>query len=116
MAAMRENEKMKAIYDYLSGPDFKMRIEAVGDAIMAMNDDLAAERRSMERIWSKQEKQIQRVITSVAGMYGDVQGIIGSALPKIERLELTAIAQSQARFINRASRAFRHSHLLSVCS
>ena len=36
--------KMKALYEYLSGPEFRQRVEAINDASRAMNDQLDRER------------------------------------------------------------------------
>ncbi len=83
-----KNDKMEMIYNYLSGPEFKQRVEAIVESFTSLKSDLDAERRAMEKIWSKRETQINRVIQSTAGMYGDLQGIIGSSLPEIEALEL----------------------------
>ena len=58
------------------------------EAFVAMKSDLDAEKRSMEKIWSKRTAQLERVIKNTAGMYGDLQGIIGSALPEVKILEL----------------------------
>jgi hypothetical protein len=56
------------------------------EAFIEMQDDLQEERRVTERRWSKREKQIQRVITNTSGMYGDLQGLIGSSLHSIPAL------------------------------
>jgi hypothetical protein len=87
-ALQGENEKMKLIYKYLSGTAFKQRVEAIVESFVAMKNDLDTEKRSMEKIWAKREGQIERVINNTAGMYGDLQGIIGSALPEVKILEL----------------------------
>ena len=42
----------------------------------------------MERIWKQREKEIERVIKNTAGLYGDMQGIIGGQIPAIPALEL----------------------------
>jgi hypothetical protein len=42
----------------------------------------------MTRLWAKREAQIQGVIGSTVGMYGDLQGIAGKALQEIDGLEL----------------------------
>jgi hypothetical protein len=89
-AAEGKNEKMEMLYGYLSGSDFKQRVEAIVESFVTMHSDLEREKRAMETAWSKREKQIQRVIRNVAGMYGDMQGIIGAILPPIEHLELPA--------------------------
>ncbi len=83
-----KNDKMELMYSYLSGPEFRQRVEAVIESFTAMQKDLDAERRSMEKQWAKRETQIRRVIQNTAGMYGELQGIIGSALPEITSLEL----------------------------
>lgn len=82
------NEKKDLIYDYLSGPQFRQRIEAIVESFVGMKQDLDAEKRAMEKVWSKREAQVNRVLKSTAGMYGDLQGIIGSALPDVKVLEL----------------------------
>jgi hypothetical protein len=90
LSAVGKNEKMEAIYNYLSGPEFRQRVEGIVEAFRAMKEDLEAEKRAMMRIWAKREKQIERVTTNTTGMYGDMQGIIGSTLPEIKLLELGA--------------------------
>lgn len=83
--------KMELIYDYLTGPYFKQRIEAIVERFSEMQSDLDKERTAMTRMWSKREKQIRAVIESTAGMYGDLQGIAGKALGEIEGFELPMI-------------------------
>lgn len=86
LAAVGKNEKMEFIYQYLSGPEFKQRIESIMEAFNDMQSDLQEERRITERRWAKREKQLQRVIFGTAGMYGDFQGLIGSSLQTIAAL------------------------------
>ena len=83
-----KDEKMEVLYNYLSGNEFKNRVENIITAFTSMQGDLETEKRSMQRIWQKREKEIERVITSTSGMYGDLQGIVGASLPTINSLEL----------------------------
>jgi hypothetical protein len=53
-----------------------------------MERDLAREKKAMQRLWAKREAQIQGIIESTVGMYGDLQGIAGRALQEIEGLEV----------------------------
>lgn len=89
-AANQDREgKMEHLYNYLSGVEFRQRVDAITEAFISMKKDLETEKSSMERIWSKREKQLGIVIQSTARMYGDLQGIIGTqALPKVKSLEL----------------------------
>ena len=60
--------------------------QAIVEAFIGMQKDLNEERRTAEQRWSKREKQIQRVICNTSGMYGDLQGLIGSSLHNIPAL------------------------------
>ena len=86
LAAVGKNEKMETLYQYLSGSEFRQRVEAIVEAFVAMQEDLQEERRVTERRWAKREKQIQKVISNTSGMYGDFQGLIGSSLQTIPSL------------------------------
>lgn len=88
------HEKMELLYEYLSSTEFKHRIEGIVEAFRTMQDDLDKERQTIERQWAKREKQIQLVVQNVAGMYGDMQGLVGQSLPKIRRLELPEPSES----------------------
>jgi hypothetical protein len=81
-----KNDKMEILYTYLTGTEFKQRIEAIVEAFSAMDDSLKKERIAYERIWSEREKQIQRVIKNTVGIYGDLSGVV--QLQKIDSLEL----------------------------
>lgn len=87
MAAVGKNEKMEVIYAYLTGPEFRQRMEAIVEAFAGMQQDLDKERRQTEKAWAKREKQIQRVLKNTAGMHGDMQGLIGASMQPIPALE-----------------------------
>jgi hypothetical protein len=93
MAAVGKNEKMEVLYEYLSGPEFSQRVEAIVGSFVSMKNDLDQEKRAMNKIWSKREKQIERVIHNVSGMYGDMQAIAGASLPQIKSLELKTLIE-----------------------
>jgi len=80
--------KMELLYDYLAGDEFRHRIEAIVEAFDAMQEQVQKEKRAMHRQWREREKQIERVMLSTTGMYGDLQGIIGNAMQRVPALEL----------------------------
>ena len=86
-AAVNKEEKLELLYRYLSGVEFRQRVEAVVEAFTAMRHDLEQERRAAERQWARRSRQIDAVTLNVSGMYGDLQGLV-PALPSIPRLEL----------------------------
>ena len=81
-----KNEKMEFLYSYLTGVEFKQRVEAIIEAFTSMDAGLKKERMAYEKIWAEREKQIKKVISNTVGMYGDLNGLI--ALPQIKMLEL----------------------------
>lgn len=83
-----KDAKMEYLYAYLSGPEFSNRIQTIVSVFSGMKQDLETEKRSMQRIWSKREKEIERVVLNTSGMYGDLQGIMGASLPTVNALEL----------------------------
>lgn len=91
LSVVGKNDKMEFLYEYLSGPEFRNRIQVLVEIFVTMQNELEQEKRAMARIWAKREKQIARIISNTSGMYGDVQGIVGASLPQIEALELEAL-------------------------
>jgi hypothetical protein len=82
-----QQTKTELVYEYLTGPRFRHRIEAIVEKFSDMQHDLNRERKATTRLWAKREAQIQGVIESTVGMYGDLQGIAGRAFKEIEGLE-----------------------------
>jgi hypothetical protein len=83
--------KTEMIYQYLTGPRFRHRVEAIVEAFTSMKGDLDTEKKVITKQWAKREEQIERVMQGTVGMYGDLQGIAGKTLQEIEGLELPAL-------------------------
>ena len=86
-----QQTKTEMIYQYLTGPRFRHRVEAIVEAFSTMQEDLDKERKAIMKQWAKREEQIERVMGATVGMYGDLQGIAGKSLQEIEGLELPAL-------------------------
>ena len=91
VAALHKEERLELLHRYLTGTDFRHRVEAVVEAFAQMRQDLEQERRAAERQWSRRARQLEAVTLNVAGMYGDLQGLV-PALPSIGLLETPAEA------------------------
>ena len=87
-ASEGKSEKMEMVYQYLSGDAFRHKVEAIVETFVGMQEQLNKEKRAYARLWKEREKQIERIIENTAGMYGDVRGLIGSAVPEIKALSL----------------------------
>ena len=83
-----QQTKMELIYEYLTGPKFRHRVQAIVEKFADMQEDLDKERKTMTKLWAKRQEQIRCVVESTAGMYGDMQGIAGKTLQEIEGLEV----------------------------
>ena len=79
--------KAEMVYHYMTGTQFRQRVQAIIEAFSAMNEDLATEKRAITKQWAKRETQIERVMQGTIGMYGDLQGIAGKTLPELKGLE-----------------------------
>lgn len=90
-----QQTKTEMVYQYLTGPRFRHRVEAIVEAFSSMQQDLDKERKAIMRQWAKREEQIDRVIGATVGMYGDLQGIAGKSLQEIEGLELQALSLNE---------------------
>jgi hypothetical protein len=84
------SEALAVLHEYLCGKEFRGRFEPIIETIIEMKTDLETERRGVTRYWSKRDKEIERLGRSAAGMYGDLQGILGPALPTVSQFELPA--------------------------
>lgn len=86
-----QQTKTEMVYQYLTGPRFRQRVEAIVEAFSSMQEDLDKERKAITKQWAKREEQIERVMNSTVGMYGDLQGIAGKSLQEIAGLELAML-------------------------
>lgn len=85
---MGKDAKMEALYQFLVGPEFRHRVEAIVENYGMLQSEIEKEKRSAALRWAHQEKAIRAVIDNTIGMYGDLQGITNKALPAIKPLEL----------------------------
>jgi hypothetical protein len=92
-----QKTKMELVYQYLTGPQFRHRIDAILEKFNDMRDDLDRERKTMTKLWARREAQLNGVLDSTAGLYGDLQGIAGRAMPEIEGLDILMIEAGSLR-------------------
>ena len=90
-----QQTKTEMVYEYLTGPRFRQRVQAIVEAFSSMQEDLDKERKVITKQWAKRDEQINRVMQATVGMYGDLQGIAGKTLQEIEGLELKAIGSGE---------------------
>lgn len=96
-ASEGQQTKTEMIYQYLTGPRFRLRVQAIVEAFSSMQEDLDREKKLITKQWAKREEQIERVMQSTVGMYGDLQGIAGKTLQEIEGLSLPALTDDRTK-------------------
>jgi hypothetical protein len=48
-------------YGYLSGPEFRNRVEGIVEAFMTLREEVEREKRSTQRMWARREKQLRKM-------------------------------------------------------
>lgn len=88
--ASQENkgDKMQLLYDYLTSNTFRLQVEAIVEGFTQMKIDLESEKRAMQSIWKKREKQIDKVTVNTIDMHGAIRGIAGNAIQNVKMLDL----------------------------
>ncbi len=92
-----QQSKSALVYTYLTGPQFRGRIEAIAERWTEMQKDLADEKKSTMKRWAKRESQLHTLLESTTGIYGDLQGIAGRDLAEIQALEETLLLEKPTR-------------------
>lgn len=85
-----DNRQTKAeqIYGYVTSHEFAQQVESMVEVYSDMLTQITKERVAFEKSWKLREAQVQRLLSGVSGMYGQIQGAAGPALPPIKSLEL----------------------------
>jgi hypothetical protein len=83
-----KGEKMHMLYDYLTGAEFRMQIEAIIEGFMQMNSDLEKEIVATNSLWKRRKKQLEKVLLNTNHLFSSVKGIAGNSIDSIQLLEL----------------------------
>lgn len=86
-----KGEKTEALYEYVTGHEFRQQVEALVEVYRGMHEQIAKERMAFEKSWKTRDMQIQRLLMSTASIYGSMQGLVGSSMPVVKGLELLEI-------------------------
>ena len=91
--AAQENkgDKMHMIYNYVTGNEFKQKLEAAFESYHDMQEDLVKEKALFTSQWAKREKKLLKAMENLVCLYGDVRGIAGRAVQEIKALEMPEI-------------------------
>ena len=83
-ASAGKGEKMEALYDYLTSPQFAQKLKAVYDTFKKMREELESEKNVTTQRWARREKQLQAGVNQLLGIGGEIQGLAQQELPMLE--------------------------------
>ncbi|MDQ1265006.1 MAG: hypothetical protein QG635_156 [Bacteroidota bacterium] len=81
-------DKLDLLYNYITGQEFRQKMQAILETYITMKEELETERRSLTNIWSKRDKQLDRLTLNTSSIYGDLQSIIGGEIEAPQQLAL----------------------------
>jgi len=87
-----KGEKMEAVYDYVTSPQFAQKLRAVMDVFKRMRDELESEKNVTMQRWARRDKQLEGGIAALLGVGGEIQGLAQVAL---QALELDGTSQAE---------------------
>jgi hypothetical protein len=79
-----KGEKMEALYDYLTSPQFAQKLKAVYETFKKMREELESEKNVTTQRWARREKQLQAGVNQLLGIGGEIQGLAQQELPMLE--------------------------------
>src|SRR6267143_858568 len=82
------DDKKSRIYEYFTSPAFIERMRTISEQFVAMQSELASEKRAMNRIWAAREKRIETIVNQTGRFVGDLQALYGTSLPQLPAFEL----------------------------
>jgi len=91
-----KGEKMEALYDYLTSPQFAHKLKAVYDTFKKMREELESEKNVTMQRWARREKQLQAGVGQLLGIGGEIQGLSQQELPLLELENDAAASDSGA--------------------
>jgi len=87
-ATQGKGEKAELLFNYVASHEFRQRVEALVEVFQDMQGQILRERVAFEKSWKQREMQLHRLFVNTAGMYGEMQGLVGSTMPEIKGLEI----------------------------
>lgn len=80
--------KQQMLFEWLTSPDFINLYQRVLHQLDALRSSHEAEKKKLIHLWSQREKMLEIAISSTVELYGNLQGITGEELSKIDSLEI----------------------------
>jgi hypothetical protein len=84
VASAGTGEKMEAVYDYVTSPQFAQKLRGVAEAFRSIQRELESEKNQTLQRWARRERQLEAGKVALLGVAGDIQGLSQQELPRLE--------------------------------
>lgn len=82
-----KDDKANLLYAYFTSSEFKQRMQTIVSGYTELQEQLAAEKRAMTKLWKAREAHIDRMLTSATELQGSILGIAGHTHEAIAELD-----------------------------
>jgi hypothetical protein len=82
-ASLGRESKMERLYAYMTGPEFRATLEGIAEPFVELRKILETEKRTAQARWKRQERHLDRVLSNVANLQGDLRAIAGAELAEL---------------------------------
>jgi hypothetical protein len=82
-----KSEAVEVLFEYVTGPEFRDRVQTIVESFGAMQTELEQEKTATYKRWAKREKELLLLKQNTATMFGHLQGLIGPPMQTIPALE-----------------------------
>lgn len=85
------------LFEYVTGQDFNLRVRAMVDTYVTMQQDLESEKRALTSRWKKREKLIGKILENISGMHGELEALVGTqtVLPAVHTLSIEHLVDEE---------------------
>lgn len=88
VTAKYKDKKADILYQYITGHEFSQQVESLVEVYQEMQIQVTKEKAAFEKIWKARQGQIERLLTSTAGVVGSIQGKLGQTALQVKGLDL----------------------------
>ena len=85
--AAHKDDRLEALWRYMTGPEFKQKLETIHDVFHRLRADLEKEKTATINRWESRSKQIDLAVAAISQLHGGPRGILGDSMPSIPKLE-----------------------------
>ena len=88
LVQINQDDKMKLLYSYLTGPEFKNQLVTIRSVFGQMQKSLSSEKKRALTLFKTREKQLDTILHSLTGLVGSINGIAGLTLAEFDDFEV----------------------------